>query len=184
MVSPGSPIAARPAQNLYYLPGSLPIPASRSGRRRLSSRVPSQARPAGLGGLLPPGLLGWRQAGKSPQARPRRPGAHRTAAANCQHWARAAACFLRNRLRLYRLAAFRFTRDSDRQEKRHRSCQHSVGKRAKAGRSRSPPPLSLSLLLDALDSDGAEAGVFCANVRIKLLAFIGPCLDRVHIREL
>lgn len=69
-------------------------------------------------------------------------------------------------------------------QKRHRSCRHSVSKRAKAGRSRSPPPLSLSLLLDALDSYGAEAGVFIANVCLKLLLFGIERLERVDIREL
>ncbi len=56
--------------------------------------------------------------------------------------------------------------------------------RLKAGRSRSPPPPSLLLLLDALDRDDAEAGVFAANVRLKRLLFVIERLERVHIREL
>jgi hypothetical protein len=40
------------------------------------------------------------------------------------------------------------------------------------------------LLLDTLDPDGAEAGVFMANVRLKLPLFDVECLDRVHVREL
>jgi hypothetical protein len=42
----------------------------------------------------------------------------------------------------------------------------------------------LSLLLDALDPDRAEAGVFVTNVCLKLLLFVFECLDRVHIRKL
>ncbi len=53
-----------------------------------------------------------------------------------------------------------------------------------SGRSRSPSPILSSLLLDALDADGAEACVFAANVRLKLLVFGIKCLERVHIREL
>src|SRR5271170_5892397 len=41
-----------------------------------------------------------------------------------------------------------------------------------------------SLLLDALDPDDTEAGVFTANVRLELVLFGVECLDRVHIGEL
>ena len=63
---------------------------------------------------------------------------------------------------------------------------HSVGNRAKAGgRSRSPPPLpSSSLLLDALDTYGAEAGVFLANLCLKLRLFDIECLERVYVGKL
>src|SRR6202020_2604101 len=47
-----------------------------------------------------------------------------------------------------------------------------------------PPPPSSSLLLDALDPDDAEAGVFIAKVRLKYVLFGVECLDRVHISEL
>ena len=43
---------------------------------------------------------------------------------------------------------------------------------------------ALSLLLDVLDPDHAEAGVFVANVCLKLLLFDIECLDRVHIGKL
>jgi hypothetical protein len=42
----------------------------------------------------------------------------------------------------------------------------------------------LSLLLDALDPDRAEAGVFIANVGLKPPLFVIEGLDRVHIGEL
>ena len=57
-------------------------------------------------------------------------------------------------------------------------------RRLKAGCSRSLPPPYLLLLLDALDRDDAEAGVFAADVRLKRLLFVIERLDRVHIREL
>src|SRR5271170_597506 len=41
-----------------------------------------------------------------------------------------------------------------------------------------------SLLLDALDPDDTEAGVFTANVSLELVLFGVECLDRVHIGEL
>ena len=57
-------------------------------------------------------------------------------------------------------------------------------RRLKAGRSYSPPPPSLLLLLEALERHDPEAGVFAANVRLKRLVFVIERLDRVHIREL
>ena len=54
-----------------------------------------------------------------------------------------------------------------------------------AGRQRSPPrPSALSLLLDTLDRDPAEAGVFVAKLCLKLPLFDIECLQRVHIGEL
>ena len=47
-----------------------------------------------------------------------------------------------------------------------------------------PPAPSSSLLLDALDPDDAEAGVFIADVRLKCVLFGVECLDRFHISEL
>ena len=52
------------------------------------------------------------------------------------------------------------------------------------GRSRSPPPSPVSLLLDALDPNDAEAGVLTANVRHVPPLFVFKCLERVHITEL
>jgi hypothetical protein len=42
----------------------------------------------------------------------------------------------------------------------------------------------LSLLLDTLDPDRAEAGVFIANVCLKLLLFDIECPERVHVGKL
>ena len=53
-----------------------------------------------------------------------------------------------------------------------------------SGAARRPPPPGLLLRLYALDADGAEAGVFIAKVRLKLLLFGVERLDRVHVREL
>jgi hypothetical protein len=41
-----------------------------------------------------------------------------------------------------------------------------------------------SLLLDALDADGSEAGVFAADIGLKLLLFFFECLDGVDIGKL
>jgi hypothetical protein len=43
---------------------------------------------------------------------------------------------------------------------------------------------SVSLRLDAIDPDHAEAGVFTANLSYILLLFVFECLGRVHIAEL
>ena len=64
--------------------------------------------------------------------------------------------------------------------------RHGLGGQSQSGASgrlQPPPPLS-SLLLDALNRDLAEAGVFTANVRLKRVQFGVECLDRVHISEL
>jgi hypothetical protein len=45
-------------------------------------------------------------------------------------------------------------------------------------------PYASSLLLDALDPDRTEAGVFAADVCFKLLLFVFECLDRVDIGKL
>ena len=53
------------------------------------------------------------------------------------------------------------------------------------GRKASEPAASpSSLLLDALDPDDAEAGVFAADVRYIMLLFFFERLERVHISEL
>jgi hypothetical protein len=43
---------------------------------------------------------------------------------------------------------------------------------------------AVSLRLDALDPDDAEAGVFTANLSHIAPLFVLECLDRVHVREL
>src|SRR5271166_3818421 len=58
--------------------------------------------------------------------------------------------------------------------------RHGLGGQSQSGpsgRLQPPPPLS-SLLLDALNRDLAEAGVFTANVRLKWMQFGVECLDR------
>jgi hypothetical protein len=60
--------------------------------------------------------------------------------------------------------------------------RHSVGNRAKRGPLAQPVASSASsLLLDALDTYGAEAG---ANVCLKLRLFDIECLERVYIGKL
>ncbi len=62
--------------------------------------------------------------------------------------------------------------------------QNEPRRRLSAGRWYSPPPSALSLLLDALNTEDAEAGVLTANLGHIALLFVLERLDPVHVREL